>query len=305
MCIRDRIIRLGSEGVLANKLSIYPMLMPSLIFKPIALYFSDSYLSKKQLTKLQTIIHIALGWAAAIVMEYIVLFILFKLKLTAVFSNSIILADAVLGLVMVIAVHLLLYRSAIKAENTPLVTLWNWVKSHWSHVLVDGISYGAPIAVLVGSYMLFNKFTFGSFSPVSGQIKHWWSTMANTVYSRAGNLLDTLGLGTGGGNGPWSLLTSKIYQAAEFASKPFASMDKNAAFVVVFAIVVALFLLLMKAQDGRLARKFFVMMLPAMLIGCIIQITYYFATGYTHTRGWYWMAEMLSLIHISEPTRPY
>jgi len=37
-------------------------------------------------------------------------------------------------------------------------------------------------------------------------------------------------------------------------------------------------------------------LIPAVLIGCIIQITYYFATGYTHTRGWYWMAEMVTII---------
>ncbi len=290
------ILRLGSEGVLANKFSIYPMLMLSLVIKPIALYFSGCYLSKKSLKKTQLVFRIGLAWAAAFIIEYVVLFILFKLKLTAVFSNSILLADAAIGVALVIVVHLALYRATIKSEKTPFTTLWHWVKSHWKPVLLDGISYGAPIAAILGSYMVFNKITFGSFSPVSGQIKHWWSTMPNTVYSRAGNLLDTLGLGTGGGSGPWSLLTSKIYQAAEFVAKPFHSLDINLPFVVLCAVVLTLFLLLMKAQDGKLARKFFTMMIPAMLIGCIIQITYYFASGYTHTRGWYWMAEMLTII---------
>lgn len=290
------ILRLGSEGVLANKLSIYPMLMLSLITKPIALYFSGCYLSKKPLTKFKMIFQIALAWAAAFVVEYVLLFVLYKLKFTAVFSNSIILVDAILGLAMVIVIHLALYKSIYRTEYSPIVTLWNWIKAHWQHVFLDGLSYGAPIAALVGGYMIYNKLTFGSFSPVSGQIKHWWSTMPNTVYARAGNLLDTLGLGTGGGNGPWSLLTSKIYEAAVTLSKPFASTDINIPFVVLSALVVVLFLVLMKAQDGKLARKFFTMMLPAMLAGCIIQITYYFASGYTHTRGWYWMAEMMTIV---------
>ena len=290
------ILRLGSEGVLANKLSIYPMLMLCLLIRPIALYFTGSYLSKKSLSKLQMIFRVVLAWGIAFVIEYVILFVLFKLNITTMFSNSIILLDAVIGLGIVILVHFLLYKSIVKAENSSFLTLWNWVKAHWKPVLLDGVSYGAPIALLVGSYMIFNKITFGSFMPVSGQIKHWWSSMPNTVYARAASLLDTMGLSTSGGSGPWSLLTSKIHQAAEYIAKPFPAMDINLPFVVLCAIVGILFVLLMKAKNGRLARKFFTMLLPAMLIGCIIHITYYFATGYTHTRGWYWLAEMMTII---------
>jgi hypothetical protein len=290
------ILRLGSEGVLANKLSIYPMLMLCLLVRPIALYFSGCYLSKKPLKKLQMVIRIALAWGVAFVIEYVTLYVLFKLNITTMFSNSIIVLDAIIGLVTLTIVHLLFFKSTVKAENTPISSFWNWVKTHWKPVLLDGVSYGSPIALLVGSYMIFNRITFGSFTPVSGQIKHWWSTMPNTVYARAVSLLDALGLSTGGGNGPWAILTSKIYQVTELAAKPFSIVKLDILFVVVGAFAIVLFLLLMKAQDGKLARKFFAMLIPAMLIGCIIQITYYFATGYTHTRGWYWMAEMLTVV---------
>lgn len=290
------ILRLGSEGVLANKLSIYPMLMLCLLVRPVALYFSGCYLSKKPLNKIQMIVRITMAWAIAFVIEYATLFILFKLNITTMFSNSILVLDAAIGLVTVTIVHLLLFKSAVNTENTPFLILWKWVKVHWKPVLRDGVSYGSPIALLLGSYMIFNKLTFGSFTPVSGQIKHWWSTMPNTVYSRAVSLLDVLGLSTGGGNGPWSILTSKIYQAAEFASRFISGIRIDILFVIVGAVGIILFLLLMKAQDGKLARKFFTMLVPAMLIGSIIQITYYFATGYTHTRGWYWMAEMVTIV---------
>lgn len=290
------ILRLGSEGVLANKLSIYSMLMLSLLIRPIVLYFLGSYSSKKPLSRLQMVFRVALAWGIAMVIQYFILFVLFKLNVTAMFSNSIILMDAAIGFAIVTIVHVLLYNSTIKAENSPIKTFWNWIKAHWKPVLLDGVSYGAPIALLVGSYMIFNKVTFGSFTPVSGQIKHWWSTMPNTVYARAASLLDTLGLSTGGGNGPWSLLTSKIHQVAEYLSRPFGLTNINILFVVLCAVVGILFVLLMKAQNGKLARKFFTMLLPAMLIGCIIHITYYFATGYTHTRGWYWLAEMMTIV---------
>ncbi|MBA4385214.1 MAG: hypothetical protein C0410_10805, partial [Anaerolinea sp.] len=290
------ILRLGSEGVLANKLSIYPMLMLCLLVRPITLYFSGCYLSKKPLTKFQMIIRIVLAWTIAFVIEYATLFVLFKLNITTMFSNSILVLDAAIGLVVVIIVHLLLFKSSVKADNTPVSIFWSWVKAHWKPVLLDGVLYGSPIALLLGSYMLFNKIGFGSFTPVSGQIKHWWSTMPNTVYARAVSLLDVLGLSTGGGNGPWSILTSKIYQVAEFSARFITGISMDILFVILGAVTVVLFLLLMKAQDGKLARKFFTMLVPAILIGSIIQITYYFATGYTHTRGWYWMAEMVTIV---------
>lgn len=290
------ILRLGSEGVLANKLSIYPMLMLCLLVRPIVLYFAGCYISKKPLKKLQMAGRIALAWAIAFIIEYVTLYALFKLNITTMFSNSIIVLEAGIGLIVVITVHLLLFKSTVKTENSPIAAFWLWVKSKWKSILLEGVSFGMPIALLVGSYMIINKITFGSFSPVSGQIKHWWSTMPNTVYARAVSLLDVLGLSTGGGNGPWAILTSKIYQMTEFIAKPLKLANLDILFVFFGAVTFGLFLLLMRAQNGKLARKFFTMLIPALLIGCIIQITYYFATGYTHTRGWYWLAEMLAVV---------
>lgn len=290
------ILRLGSEGLLANKLSIYPMLMLCLLVRPVAFYFLGCYSGKQPLSRLQVVVRTILAWVIAFVVEYLTLFVLFKLKITTMFSNSILLYGAAIGLVIVVFVHLFFYKSILKTDNSPAITFWNWVKAKWKNAFIDGVSYGAPIAVLIGSYMIFNRVTFGSFSPVSGQIKHWWSTMPNTVYARAVSLLDVLGLSTGGGNGPWSLFTSKIDKAGDIVASSFPSLSGNLAFSIICIVVAVLFLLLMKAQDGKLARKFFAMLIPAILIGSIMQITYYFASGYTHTRGWYWMAEMLTIV---------
>jgi hypothetical protein len=37
-------------------------------------------------------------------------------------------------------------------------------------------------------------------------------------------------------------------------------------------------------------------MAPAVLVGCLSQIAYYTTIGYAHTRGWYWVSEMLVAI---------
>ena len=37
-------------------------------------------------------------------------------------------------------------------------------------------------------------------------------------------------------------------------------------------------------------------MIPAMVLGCFLQIAYYAARGYGHSRSWYWVSESLLLV---------
>jgi hypothetical protein len=164
--------------------------------------------------------------------------------------------------------------------------------------LSGGLAYAAPIAFLVGVYMIFNKITLGTFSPVSGQIKHWWNTLINSVYSSPTNLLSVLGLSTSGANGPWSLITSLLFNLASFIAKPFKALAPEIILGFLLIIILVFFVLLMKAENGKLASKFFRLLIPAILIGSVIHITYYTATGYIHTRVWYWGAEMITLVII-------
>lgn len=290
------IIRLGSEGVIQNTYTIYPMLVVSILIKPVFLYFGGCYSTLKPLNRFKMILRVGLAYLAAFIFEYVVFLILFKLNITKMFSNSIIAIDAAIGLILVLAVHLLQFKSIQAAALNPFSTFGNWVKNHWKPTLTGGLAYGTPIAILVGAYMIFNKLVFGSFTPVSGQIKHWWSTMDNTIYGRPVTLISVLGLGTSGGNGPWSIVTSKVYETAASITKLFTSIQTEVIFGILLVILVVLVLLLMKAENGKLARKLFTLLVPATFIGSIIHITYYTATGYTHTRSWYWVAEMLTLV---------
>jgi hypothetical protein len=111
-------------------------------------------------------------------------------------------------------------------------------------------------------------------------------------------LISVLGLGTDGGNAPWSLITSKFYTVAASITKLIKGLSTELIFVLLIVIALILFLLMLGRNDGKLAHKFFKLMIPAILIGCVIQITYYTATGYIHTRVWYWGAEMLTVLII-------
>lgn len=147
--------------------------------------------------------------------------------------------------------------------------------------------------------MLINLKIFGAASPVSGQVKHWWGTLANTAYKKNDTLVSLLGLEPGSGNSPWSLITTMIGDVAIFLRNLFAEDSDGLPLRLFLALVFIFFLLLvylLSRKDGYLARKSFSLLIPALVSGSLMQIAYYAATGYGHSRSWYWAAESLILV---------
>lgn len=284
------IIRLGSEGTMQNTYTIYPMLILAVLIKPLALFFFGAYSSNTVQTKLQKTIRLGGAFLTACGLEFIILQLLFSFNLIKLLSYSVFVIDVALSFVFVLLIHLFFTKPSQVSIQNPFKLLWSWVLKNIRPTLVGGVFYSIPIAVLIGGYMLVNKVMFGTFSPVSGQVKHWWSTLPNTVYARPGTLASVLGLNTGG-SGPWSFTTGKLNRVAESISNLFEGVNVEIVFYLVFILAFVLFLLIMRTKRNSLTDKFYGLMLHALMAGCMIQITYYFASGYTHTRGWYWMAE--------------
>ena len=290
------IIRLGSAGLISNTYSVYPMLLLSALVIPIILFFTGCYQNVKSLSRRQIVLKVGIASALAFVIEYVLLFGLYKINILKMFSNSITFLAASISFILVMAVHLIFQKSFTIVSKNPFSTFGSWVKGNWKPIIWGGLSYGLPTMLIVGSYMLYNKVTFGTFSPVSGQIKHWWSTMDNTVYIHPNTILSVLGLSPSTSAGPWSLLTSKIYAMAEGINQGFSGIATDLAFGVLFLLLTVVFLVIMRAEKGRLAGKSFSLMIPVIFVGCILHITYYTSTGYSHTRDWYWVSEMLTLV---------
>lgn len=294
-------IRLGSEGVVLNSYSIYPMLAVSVLIKPVFFFFSGLYTRSTNETGFMTIFRVSIATALSFGFEYAILFGMYKLEITRMFSKSVVIFDVAIGFLLVALIHLFIKNTVPSARENPFSLFGKWAKRNWNNIILGGLSYGFPIAVLLGSYVTFNKLTFGTFTPISGQIKHWWSTMPNTIYSHANTLISVLGLSPADNYGPWSLATSKIYTAASSIAKRISWQNPQASqliFGILLIALVVLFFIIMRTENGRLARKTFALLVPAALIGSLIQITYYTATGYSHTRGWYWITEMLTLVVI-------
>ncbi len=291
------IFRLGSINVIMKTHSIYPMLAIAIFIKPVIFYFCGLYTTAKTKSRLSSIIQIAISSVISLIVEYLILFLLFKFNITLMFSKTLVVIDGGISFVLILIIHLFYKSTTDHAAGNPFILFGNWVKNNWKKYLFGGISFGAPIAVLLGAYMIWNQITFGTFMPVSGQVKSWWGTLSNSIYTRPRSLLGVLGLGNGGGD-PWSIITAPVFRLAEKIGPQLQWKGQDLIFGFLLICILAIIFLIMRADKGRLAQKLVYFLIPSILGSSVLQITKYTATSYAAIRSWYWIAEIITLVII-------
>jgi hypothetical protein len=153
----------------------------------------------------------------------------------------------------------------------------------------------------LAAYIAFNEFYAGSAMPVSGKIKHWWGKLPHTIYGRPVKSLSGVVsrfFNSSNELGPFWLLASPIEKITGFILRIFNLPDASSAGVTSFIsgilwIIFIAFLFMLIYRYREEAGQFFSQIaLPAVAAGCFIQILSYLATGYLHTRYWYWIGEI-------------
>jgi len=292
------LVRFGSVGNV-NGFSLYPMLIIGLVLKPVVLYFAGLYSPAPQRTTGRLLITLAVCACVIFTFEYGLLTGLHVLGFNFLISRAVILLDVAFSIVLIAGLHLLFPGKPAGNLESPVRLFQGWLKTTLARVLVEGLVFSSPIALLVGAYMLANKLTFGILSPVSGQVKLWWGTLERTVYTHNYTMAEVLGFSPTAGYGPWSLLTSMIADVSIFMRNLFAARSNDLPPRLFLALCIVVFILLaylLSRRNGYLARKSFSLLIPALILGCFLQISYYTVRGYAHTRAWYWVAEMLTLV---------
>lgn len=293
------IFRFSSDPMLLNNYSIYPIMLTSLTIIPIVLYATGFYTTR--VNKIDKHFFLYLGLAAALStgLVYGAQMLLRGIGFKLLISRSLILMVVGISIVVVLLIRLLLKIRTDNEVRQPWQEFRTWVTTKFLLILRNGVLFSIPIAVLVGGYMVFNHKMFGTASPVSGQVKHWWGTLVETVYKKSDSLVSLLGLTPGSGNSPWSLITTIIADISIFLRNLFGENSNYLPLYLFLALIFIFFILmvfLLSRKDGYLARKSFSLLIPALVLGCFIQIAYYSASGYGHSRSWYWVSESFTLV---------
>ena len=155
------------------------------------------------------------------------------------------------------------------------------------------VYYGIVGAGLL-MYMGINQLLFGTWMPVSGQIKRWWGSLPNNVYGGGDKSVLTVYTLDPLHSESWGLVTQPLYAWAEGMSLngETATAWYWAAALVLFATW--LFVILRK-RSSSLPRILQTGFAPLFLSACLHGFMYG-AMGYAASHEWYWMTQMASLV---------
>lgn len=175
------------------------------------------------------------------------------------------------------------------AQKSPLEQL----RSAWRGWLTTALTYFSPLGVTLGGYLLYNRLAFGTFMPVSGQIKRWWGLLRHDIYGgEARSALDIFGLDPHFSTAwnPWlkTLFTISETIAARLNSPTNLTFLWALFFVALLAL--ALIFASRRAALPILAR----LGLFPLLLAAELHVFFYGALPYGGKQEWYWVMEILA-----------
>ncbi len=160
-----------------------------------------------------------------------------------------------------------------------------FLQTHWKTGLRDAVVIFGTLAVTLAAYLGWSLLTYGTPTPVSGQIKEWWGALPDTAYGDpARNPLTFYGLNPEDAKGPWALAIGFL-----FALQPVRTL---AAVLLTWLGLAALGAYLLKKRAALLPNLSRLGLLP-LLAGGMFQYWTYTTRAYVGMRAWYWTAELL------------
>ncbi len=299
MSVLAWIIRFGTNPTTHNNYSIYPLMLTSMSIITIVLFFSGFYSVWNKDKNREFLLRLILVCIISPVLVYGALMLLRIIGFELLISRSLTLIAVGLSMAGIAVIRIFYKGQGRSGSPSPWRAFVKWIEKDVPFIFRNGVVYSLPISLLVGGYMLMNRSVFGTLSPISGQVKNWWGTLANTIYKKNDTLVSLLGLTPGSGNSPWSLITTIIADSAIFLRNLFKRDANDLPLLLFLALLFTFFILmvyLLSRKDGYLARKSFSLLIPALTIGCFLHIAYYAARGYGHSRSWYWVPESMLLV---------
>ena len=293
------ILRFGfSDEYEVALLSTFTMLLLAMVIKPIVYLLFGLNKSLPDGSRFKGTLRVLLAVTSASLVLGAIMLVLNSTGIFKAFPRSMVFYDW--GLTVILIFTSRTYFSRVFSEkDLQFHQMWLvWIRENFKRILGEGIQYFSPGVILMIVYLTWNKLYFGTPMPISGQVKHWWSTLPNTVYGHPFDLKVFLSLSPSGNYGPWSLATSWMdgiinsqLNRYDLLSEPNYWLVLVASIVLITSAVVALF------RSSRIdwQEKIHRIGLHALLAGSLLQISYYLATSYPNPRSWYWVGEMLCI----------
>ena len=270
--------------------TIFPLLYLSLLLKPVFMWIAGVYRQRSR--SVLSWLKLIAGIIAANLALVPILYLINALDVSIRFPKLVIILEFILSTVWITVNHLMReFRPVQSGGSSPRVVTISKTTT------LSAVRVILPAAIGIGAYLLFNLRYFSTLLPVSGRIKHFWSTLDNTAYGRARDFFDVFGIGSR--INPWQSETVALRSLTDGVLKKttsYSGFNSRVAFsITLIALVLLLVLLLARVRGGTL-EKMGRVFLPALFIGSLFRVGFYAIYGYVGVRNWYWIVERLILI---------
>ncbi len=296
-------LRVGFREAYIQYMSpIYWMLVTTLIIKMSSFALAGLFDLPRTEKVFKDIVRVGLVVTLSSILSGAIILLIYRLGVFDQFPRSVILIDWVITLAGAVILMFILHLTAhSSSETVPAVSDSQQLKLQLQIWWRRGSAFFAPIMAALGIYLLWNKLTFDTFTPVSGQIKHWWGTLY-TVYGKPVNsLAEFFGYDARLKRGPWSLSLSGWTELAEKLRlwKWIGKEEVSAAVGYMFLVFVGIYILLLVFNYKSFRSNLHNLVLLPLVAGSFLQLFYYNGTGYVNTRDWYWISQMLVIIWLA------
>lgn len=261
------------------------MLAASLIFRIGAYNLAGLYRHPKSYPLKSFVLRMVLASLGASFFTAVVMLVAGRFNLFPSFPRAILLIEGILSflgaLVLRGAYAFLVPINAADHKPTRLLD--------WKQTFQTGLAFFAPVGVILVIYMGYNYLTLGTFMPISGQIKQWWSTLPNSVYGGFGErALDYAGYSLAP-NGPWGLI-NQLFEPAYLAL--FGWLKSKATRMAVSGVVIATLLVWVWLGSKKDLSEITNIFLVPLVAGNTLQLLYYGFSGFSAMRYWYWAGQI-------------
>lgn len=186
--------------------------------------------------------------------------------------------------------------------STPVIqssTPMEYLRNNWKQWLTEGSAYYGILGAGLALYLLFNKLYFGTFSPISGQIKRWWGSLPGRVYG--GPVLDILsffGMSYEGESNTWHPISTLFGSLAERLYKAglITGLVDSSRYLIILTVLALLFYLMLFINKRKSKSSIVQLGIIPLLASSWWQVLYYHALGYSAYKEWYWISQLVVVV---------
>lgn len=180
---------------------------------------------------------------------------------------------------------------AVTNESGPLDLL----KPRWRTWVTEGVLYYGIVGAALGLYMGMNKILFGTFTPVSGQIKQWWGTFDNAYGGAPKSQLAFWGISPENDFNAWRPLTTQVerWTGPAFYQTNLFYIGFDNTYLLLLALLVLGAAAVLHLHRQRAVRAAVHLGAVPLFAGSMMQVFNYTALGYAGVKEWYWVSQYL------------